>query len=229
MARVPYNSKEFIALMEKAYEAYNEMVTAFTDIQEFVKRASASENAAMEAANSVGDSAEAAKQAKTDAKASADSAAISAESAKQYSGNPPIIQGGNWWVWNASTKQYHDTGYRAILNFDISYTSIAEMDADKDNQELNTIAVIASDVEEEDNARVYILDEVDGARQWRFMTDLSGMKGDPGPQGPQGVQGDIGPQGPQGEPGEINVIWSTTDLSAGVSTLESGTLYVVYE
>ena len=58
-------------------------------------------------------SAAAAAQSATAAGNSAESAAESAETAQQYSGKPPIIQNDTWWVWNAETGQYEDTGESA--------------------------------------------------------------------------------------------------------------------
>ena len=43
-------------------------------------------------------------------------AAQSAEKAEQYSGRPPIIQGGTWWTWNAELQEYVDTGEAARGN-----------------------------------------------------------------------------------------------------------------
>lgn len=47
---------------------------------------------------------------------SAKDAAGSAEAARQYSGKPPIIQGGHWWTWNAASQRYEDTGEAARGN-----------------------------------------------------------------------------------------------------------------
>lgn len=44
---------------------------------------------------------------------SAESAADSALSAQQYSGNPPVIQNGTWWTWDAGRQEYVDTGEAA--------------------------------------------------------------------------------------------------------------------
>lgn len=68
-----------------------------------------------------------------------------------------------------------------------------------------------------------------------------GARGEVGPQGPQGIQGPIGPEGPrgpkgddgpvgpQGPSGETMYTFGTNSLTPGVSTLESGKLYFVYE
>ena len=66
---------------------------------------------------------EGAAQAARDAAASAANAAVSpqeaedsAQKAQQYSGKPPIIQGGTWWTWNAERQEYVDTGEAARGN-----------------------------------------------------------------------------------------------------------------
>jgi hypothetical protein len=43
----------------------------------------------------------------------AEEAGKSAQSAQQYSGQPPIIQDGTWWIWDADQQQYTDTGLPA--------------------------------------------------------------------------------------------------------------------
>lgn len=87
-----------------------------------------------------------------------------------------------------------------------TYESITAMNADKGNVQEGKFVLIASDVEDEDNAKLY----VKGATEFTFLTDMSGsqgMKGEQGPQGEQGIQGpkgdkgDQGPQGPQGPAG----------------------------
>ncbi len=66
---------------------------------------------------------EGAAQSARDAAASAANAAVSAQEAEdsaqkaqQYSGKPPIIQGGTWWTWNAERQEYVDTGEAARGN-----------------------------------------------------------------------------------------------------------------
>ena len=108
--------------------------------------------------------------------------------------------------------------------------------------------MIASSVEDEDNAKVY----TKGATAWYFVVDMSGATGLQGPrgvqgqqgvQGPQGLRGETGatgatgaqgpqgiqgPQGPAGADGAAGVVVS----GAGLFTLEvdsNGDLYVVYD
>lgn len=65
------------------------------------------------AAGSADDAAASAEQAEQ----SATSAAGSAATAGQYSGKPPQIINDNWWVWNATTGEYEDTGERATIMY----------------------------------------------------------------------------------------------------------------
>ena len=67
--------------------------------------AAAAENSAKEAADSAATAA-----------GSASDAAESAETAQQYSGKPPTIIDGRWWIWNAATQEYEDTGEAARGN-----------------------------------------------------------------------------------------------------------------
>ncbi len=88
-----------------------------------------------------------------------------------------------------------------------TYESVAAMNAGFATdgvKEGQFVMIDTGDVEDEDNAKLYIK----GAEAYRYITDLSGATGLTGPageQGPQGIQGpkgDIGETGPQGEKGE---------------------------
>lgn len=86
--------------------------------------AAGSATAAAEDASDAADSATAAADSADDAAASAElaeqsaiSAAKSAASAEQYSGKPPQIINDNWWIWNAATGEYEDTGERATIMY----------------------------------------------------------------------------------------------------------------
>lgn len=92
-------------------------------VQPFANNASASAAAAANSATQAANSAAAAAQSETAAGNSAESAAESAETAQQYSGKPPIIQNDTWWVWNAETGQYEDTGESA--RGDVMYATFA--------------------------------------------------------------------------------------------------------
>lgn len=56
-----------------------------------------------------------AKASEDAAKTSETNAAFSADTAKQYSGKPPKPDGGTWWLWNADTGEYEDTGIACEL------------------------------------------------------------------------------------------------------------------
>lgn len=159
-------------------------------VSEYVESA---KNSADRAAASAETAAEKAASAESD---SAD-AAISAQTAKQYSGNPPKPQGGTWWIWDAGAGTYKDSGVSSVLAINHSYPSIAAMESDFANTQKNDLAIIASSVEEEDTAKLYIND----GTQWVYLSDLSGIQGTPGEKGEQGKTGPQGPQGPQGEIG----------------------------
>lgn len=66
---------------------------------------------AIDAADRADADAEAAAASAKAAKGSQDAAANSEREAKEYSGNPPIIQGEHetWWTWNATKQAYQDT------------------------------------------------------------------------------------------------------------------------
>lgn len=66
-----------------------------------------------------------------------------------------------------------------------TYATIAAMNADKANVSQGKFVMIVSNVEDEDNAKLY----VKGETNFVFVADLSGATGIQGPQGQQGIQG----------------------------------------
>ena len=77
------------------------------------------------------------------------------------------------------------------------YESVSAMNADKANVPLNKLVLISSDVESEDNAKLYVRTSTG----FQFLVDMSGARGIKGEQGPQGIQGPQGERGPQGVQG----------------------------
>ena len=83
-----------------------------------------------------------------------------------------------------------------------TYPSVVAMFMDAENVPINKFVIIASEVENEDNAKMYI--RTDNEELFSFVSDLSGAqgiqgpKGDVGEQGIQGPTGATGPAGPQG-------------------------------
>lgn len=143
-------------------------------LQGYVDEANSAKEAAKNSETAAQTSAAAALDSQTAAASSAEEAAASADTAHEYSGNPPIIKENRWWTWDAGAQNYTDTGKKAVLNYDKTYPSIDEMEADRGNQPENTMAVITSGVEDDDNAKLYIMD-ADG--EWRYLADLSGLTG----------------------------------------------------
>ncbi len=94
--------------------------------------------------------------------------------AKELAEHPDEPRNGTWWRWDLEQHAYVDTGQRAVLNYDVTYHSIAEMDDDADNQVPGTVAIISTDVNIEDNAKTYVKRQ-DGT--WGFLADLSGFPG----------------------------------------------------
>lgn len=72
-----------------------------------------------------------------------------------------------------------------------TYTSADNMNNDADNVPEGKFVLIASNVEDEDNAKLYVKSE----NRFSFLTDMSGAKGIQGERGEQGVQGEKGEKG----------------------------------
>lgn len=114
-----------------------------------------------------------AQEAKGDAIAARDEAREAMNTAKQYSGKPAKAIDGTWWLWNAETGEYEDSGASSVLSIQHSYGSIAAMNADFGNTVKNDMAIISSSVEEEDTAKLYINNGI----EWFYLCDLSGVQG----------------------------------------------------
>lgn len=133
-------------------------------------------------------------------------------------------------------------------DFSISktYTSIIAMIADKANVNEGDFVIIASDVEDPDNAKLYVRTDSDSDEDaFSFITDMSGaqgMKGEKGEQGVQGVQGIPGEKGEKGDPGPtytagdaINItndeisadIYPADFFTAGETTNDSGSNFTL--
>lgn len=249
------------AASRSALSASGSAAAAQTSEENAAESASSATGSAQSAANSA-DSAQVSKVAAAqsadeaagsakDAEDSATAAAGSAQAAKQYSGKPPIIQAGYWWTWNADQQKYVNTGKRSVLNFDKVYASVAEMNADKENVEEMTTAIISSTVEDPANAAIYIFDGTD----WNFLADLSGFTGvgiqsitltsgdhSPGTADTYTIlctdgsaytftvhNGATGPAGPQGEPGlqVIGMYGTVAELEAAHPVGTPGKAYAV--
>ena len=64
------------------------------------------------------------------------------------------------------------------------------MVADYDNMQINDYVMISGDIEQEDNAKLFVKTEVqDPVYKWQYLADFSGATGIQGPAGPQGEQG----------------------------------------
>lgn len=113
-------------------------------------------------------------EAAASAEQSAESAAVSANTAQQYSGKPAKTQNGTWWIWNASTQQYVNSGSKSVLSIVKSYPSVEAMQADVGNMEDGDLVIIATaSISDVDNSKLY----VHNGTAWVFLSDLSGIEG----------------------------------------------------
>jgi len=108
------------------------------------------------------------------------------------------------------------------------YASVTAMNADAANVPEGKFVLISSTVEDPDNAKLYVKNNLGS---FNYVTDMSGATGIQGPQGiqgpegpqgatgPQGIQGIQGPAGPAGDPVTITVNGTTYTQSQGNITL----------
>lgn len=83
-----------------------------------------------------------------------------------------------------------------------TYASVNAMNADVANLAEGDFVMIASNVEDPNNAKLFTKQ----GDKMKEIADLSGAQGIQGPRGEQGVKGDTGEQGPQGIAGEKGAI-----------------------
>lgn len=101
-----------------------------------------------------------------------------------------------------------------------TYPSMQAMNADSNNVPLNKFVIIASTVNDPDNAKLFIKTETGMS----LIADLSGANGIQGPAGPAGQTGPTGPIGPRGEKGDRGEQGTAPEITF---TLEAnGDLYV---
>ena len=103
-----------------------------------------------------------------------------------------------------------------------TYASIEDMKNDFANVEIGKFVMITSNVEDEDNAKLYVRAEVTDF--FSFVTDLSGAQGIQGPTGSTGASGPIGPTGKQGNTGAQGATGPTGPKGATGPTGNTGAI-----
>lgn len=107
------------------------------------------------------------------------------ENANNSANHPPYVgEDLYWYVWNNETKTYDKTDkYSKGDGFSIKMTfaSISEMEAYDNSSvilELGDFVLISSDVEDEDNSKLYVVQNVTSTKiSYGFLTDMSGARG----------------------------------------------------
>ena len=98
------------------------------------------------------------------------------------------------------------------------------MEADVSNVPEGMFVAIQSNVEDPDNAKLYLK----GASEFNFVTDMSGATGIKGDTGSKGDTGDTGEMGPQGYSTIIKGSYASyADLIAAHPTGTTGDAYLV--
>lgn len=161
------------AAQRGAEQARNDAQAAQNAAAQSAQSAANAQTAAQAAQQGAQSAQSAAEAARTEAENAQAEAAKSAETAIQYSGKPPRPINGTWWVWNANTGEYEDTGIKAILSIVKSYGSVEEMEDDLLNMQEGDLVIIAADINIEENAQLY----VHTGTNWRYLSDLSGIQG----------------------------------------------------
>ena len=159
---------------KKAAEVANQGAqSAKSDAESAKNGAETAEGKALEAQGAAETARDGAQSAKEDAITARDEAREARDVAKQYSGKPAKAIDGTWWIWNAKTGKYEDSGASSVLSIQHSYPSVDTMNADFSNTSKNDMAIISSSVEEEDTAKLYI----NNGTEWVYLCDLSGVQG----------------------------------------------------
>ena len=93
-----------------------------------------------------------------------------------------------------------------------TYPNVSSMNSDATNIKEGAFVVIASNVSDPDNGKLY----VKNGTAFTYIVDLSGVQGIQGPAGPQGIQGPVGPQGPKGADGVMTFADLTAEQKASL-------------
>ena len=107
------------------------------------------------------------------------------ENANNSANHPPYVgEDLYWYIWNNETKTYDKTDkYSKGDGFSIKMTfaSISEMEAYDNSSvilELGDFVLISSNVEDEDNSKLYVVTSVTSSKiTFGFLTDMSGARG----------------------------------------------------
>ena len=107
------------------------------------------------------------------------------ENANNSANHPPYVgEDLYWYIWNNETKSYDKTDkYSKGDGFSIkkTFASISEMEAYNNSSvilELGDFVLISSDVEDEDNSKLYVVQSVTSDKiSYGFLTDMSGARG----------------------------------------------------
>lgn len=160
--------------VSQAQQAAEDAQTAKTAAELAEADAQAAKTSAQLAQTSAEQARDSAATSASSAQENATQAAQSASTAKQYSGNPPKPTNGTWWIWNANSGSYEDTGIKSVLSIVKSYPSVAAMEADVGNMHEGDLVIIATeDISDPDNSKLY----VHNGLTWNYLSDLSGIEG----------------------------------------------------
>ena len=107
------------------------------------------------------------------------------ENANNSANHPPYVgEDLYWYIWNNETKSYDKTDkYSKGDGFSIkkTFASISEMEAYDNSSvilELGDFVLISSDVEDEDNSKLFVVTSVTSSKiSYGFLTDMSGARG----------------------------------------------------
>ena len=108
-----------------------------------------------------------------------------AENANNSANHPPYVgEDLYWYVWNNETKSYDKTDKCSKgdgFSIKKTFASISEMEAYDNSSvilELGDFVLISSNVEDEDNSKLYVVTSVTSSKiTFGFLTDMSGARG----------------------------------------------------
>lgn len=199
-----------VAASQPSASLADQLQQEIEDIKGDIAAAAAAADAKEAAASSAtaagagaGQAASSAKDAFDSAVAAAESAEAAAESAQQavqYSGRPPSIRNGTWWIWNPADQKYEDTaeparGARGEAG-PRGETGAAGAQGPKGEQGDQGLRGPKGDTGPQG------IQGIQGAAGVQGPTGPKGDTGETGPAGPQGPTGATGTQGPKGDKGD---------------------------
>lgn len=207
------SARTYMSLLEEERQATAQATASANAAAESATTAATAANSAADLAKTSAGKADTAAQNADTATKEAKAATSRADGTASHA--PYVDRDGYYYKWNPDTSSYDKTDVNLTGKpFSIArvFSSVEEMQgtAASEFAENDIIIINTNDVEQEDNAKVYIVKRgSDGSYSYSYLVDLSGFRGFTG-KTPQLLIGNVQTLSP-GNPSSVSISYSGTD------------------